>query len=44
MAHGREDHAAGMGRRGALARLGWGAGMPHRRPGTGTGAPFRVNG
>jgi hypothetical protein len=29
MAHDREDHAAGMGRRGALARLGWGAGMLH---------------
>ena len=27
MAHDREDHAAGMSRRGALARLGWGAGM-----------------
>jgi ribose transport system substrate-binding protein len=27
MAHDRENHAAGMSRRGALARLGWGAGM-----------------
>jgi len=27
MAHDREDHAAGMSRRGALASLGWGAGM-----------------
>ena len=27
MAHGRDDHAARMSRRGALASLGWGAGM-----------------
>jgi ribose transport system substrate-binding protein len=27
MAHDREDHATGMSRRGALARLGWSAGM-----------------
>ena len=29
MAHEREDHAARMSRRGALARLGCGAGMLH---------------
>ena len=27
MAQGRDDHAAGMSRRGALTRLAWGAGM-----------------